>query len=136
MNNSPYKLPEGAGGTPGGCLEFMIGAVMIVVGGYLFTNRLMVTTRLQTLWSGGFSGIAILLVLIGIGVLFFSGKSWLGWLLVAAGSVVILFDVIQSFVIYFQPTSLFQTLLMLGLIFGGLGLVARSLTPHNKTKRL
>jgi hypothetical protein len=29
--------------------------------------------------------------------------------------------------IYFRQTTLFQTLMMLGLLFGGLGLVARSL---------
>jgi uncharacterized protein len=29
--------------------------------------------------------------------------------------------------VYFRPTTLFNTLVMLGLMFGGLGLVARSL---------
>jgi len=38
--------------------------------------------------------------------------------------------VITNLVIYFMPTSLFETILMLGLVFGGLGLVARSLRPH------
>jgi hypothetical protein len=31
--------------------------------------------------------------------------------------------------VYFEPTSLFDTLLMLILLAGGLGLVARSLKP-------
>jgi hypothetical protein len=31
--------------------------------------------------------------------------------------------------IYFQPTSLFNTLLMLGMLFAGLGLLARALVP-------
>jgi len=31
--------------------------------------------------------------------------------------------------IYFRQTTLFNTLVMLGLLFGGLGLVARSLKP-------
>jgi hypothetical protein len=32
--------------------------------------------------------------------------------------------------IYFQPTSLFNTLVMLILLVGGLGLIARSLRHH------
>ncbi len=32
--------------------------------------------------------------------------------------------------IYFRPTSLFDTILMLVLLAGGIGLVARSLRPH------
>jgi len=32
--------------------------------------------------------------------------------------------------IYFEPTSLFNTLTMLVLLAGGLGLVARSLKPY------
>jgi hypothetical protein len=32
--------------------------------------------------------------------------------------------------LYFEPTSLFNTILMLVLLAGGLGLVARALRPH------
>jgi hypothetical protein len=32
--------------------------------------------------------------------------------------------------VYFRPTSLFNTLLMLVLLFGGIGLVARALRPR------
>jgi hypothetical protein len=35
--------------------------------------------------------------------------------------------------IYFEPTSLFDTLLMLVLLAGGIGLVARSLKAHGAT---
>ena len=31
--------------------------------------------------------------------------------------------------VHFQPTSLFDTLMMLGLLMGGIGLIARSLLP-------
>lgn len=34
--------------------------------------------------------------------------------------------------IYFRPTSLFNTLVMLILFVGGLGLIARALGPHSK----
>jgi hypothetical protein len=38
--------------------------------------------------------------------------------------------VIANLHIYFQPTSLFNTLAMLILLVGGLGLIARALLPH------
>lgn len=51
----------------------------------------------------------------------------LGWLLTAAGAVIILAGVLMHMDIYFRQTSLFNTLVMLALLFGGVGLVARSL---------
>ncbi len=35
--------------------------------------------------------------------------------------------------IYFQPTSLFATIVMFGLIAGGLGLFAKGLRPHQNS---
>ena len=35
--------------------------------------------------------------------------------------------------IYFQPTSLFNTLVMLILLAGGLGLIARALRPQRRS---
>jgi hypothetical protein len=63
----------------------------------------------------------------GIGFIFFDAKSIAGWLLTIAGLVIILAGVLLTLHIFFQPTSLFNTLLMLVLLFGGLGLVLRSL---------
>ncbi len=51
----------------------------------------------------------------------------LGWLLTLAGAVIILAGVLMHMDIYFRQTSLFNTVAMLGLLFGGVGLVARSL---------
>ena len=51
-------------------------------------------------------------------------------LLTFAGAVIILVGIISNLDIYFQQTSLFNTLLMLVLLAGGIGLVARSLREH------
>jgi hypothetical protein len=123
-------MQRGAGGTPGGLTEFFAGSAMVLIGSYLFAQRLMVSSNIQTFWGAGGTGIALLLLLIGIGVLFFSGKSVLGWVLVAVGGLMIMIGVITNLVVYFMPTSLFQTVVMLGLVFGGLGLIARALRPH------
>jgi len=46
------------------------------------------------------------------------------------GTLIILAGIVANLHLYFQPTSLFDTLLMLGLLAGGLGLIARSLRPQ------
>jgi hypothetical protein len=123
-------MQRGAGGTSGGLLEFFIGAAMVVIGGYIFLQRLLVTSNIRTFWGSGGSGLALLIMLVGIGVVFFSGRSVIGWIMIIIGAVMIFLSVITNLVVYFMPTSLFETVVMLGLVFGGLGLIARSLRPH------
>jgi hypothetical protein len=57
-----------------------------------------------------------------------------GWLLAAGGLLFILAGVIANMHIYFQATSLFNTLVMLVLLVGGLGLIARSLKTHRSAE--
>jgi hypothetical protein len=123
-------IQRGAGGTPGGLWEFFVGAAMIVIGSILFMQRLMVSSTISALWGTGGSGLALLILLVGIGILFFSGRAVIGWIMVGIGVLMIFVTVILNLVVYFVPTSLFQTVLMLGLVFGGIGLVARALQPH------
>jgi hypothetical protein len=118
---------RGAGGTPGGIGVFVVGVLMIAAGGYLLMNQVQVTTSWWSFGGQGSFGLSLLPLLAGIALLFFNGKSLLGWLLTAAGAAIILAGVLMHMDIYFRQTSLFNTLVMLGLLFGGLGLVARSL---------
>ncbi len=121
---------RGAGGTPGGLGAFLAGLAMVVAGGYLLLTRVTVTSGLWQLWGYNAFGLSLLPLLIGIGLLFFDGRSLAGWLLTAAGALIILVGIIANLGIYFRPTSLFDTLVILGLLAGGLGLVARSLRPQ------
>lgn len=118
---------RGAGGTPGGLGSFLAGSAMVVAGGYLLLTRVTVTSGLWQLWGYNAFGLSLVPLLVGIGFLFFDGRSLLGWALAAAGALIILAGIIANLGIYFRPTSLFDTLLILGLLAGGLGLVARSL---------
>jgi hypothetical protein len=63
----------------------------------------------------------------------FDGRSRLGWLLVLAGVAIILAGILVNLRIWFQPTSLFNTLMMLALLFGGLGLLARAVLPPRRS---
>ena len=121
---------EGAGGTPGGMGEFLLGLGMAVAGAYLLASSVTVSSGSWHVWGYNAFGLSLLPLLFGIGLLFFNGRSIAGWLLTFAGVVIILVGVIANLGIYFQPTSLFNTLVMLVLLAGGIGLVARSLRAH------
>jgi hypothetical protein len=100
---------------------------MVVAGGYLLLTRVTVTSGLWTLWGYNAFGLSLVPLLVGIGILFFEGRSLVGWALTAAGALIIVVGIIANLHVYFRPTSLFDTLLILGLLAAGLGLVARSL---------
>lgn len=121
---------RGAGGTRGGVGEFLLGLGMSVAGAYLLTQQVTVTSGYWTLWGYNAFGLSLLPLLFGIGLLFFNGRSIAGWLLTFAGVIIILVGIIANLGIYFQSTSLFNTLVMLVLLAGGIGLVARSLRAH------
>ena len=121
---------RGAGGTSGGIGEFLLGLGMSVAGAYLLTQRVTVSSSYWTLWGYNAFGLSLLPLLFGVGLLFFNGKSIAGWLLTFCGVVIIFVGIISNLGIYFQSTSLFNTLMMLVLLAGGIGLVARSLRAH------
>lgn len=118
---------RGAGGTPGGVGQFFVGLIMAASGAYLLLQQVEVTTSFWRFGPYGGFGLTLLPLLAGVAVLFYNGKSIVGWLLTLVGAAIILAGVLMHMDIYFRPTSLFNTLVMLGLLFGGLGLLARSL---------
>jgi uncharacterized protein len=121
---------RGAGGTPGGVGEFLFGLAMAVAGGYLLMRQVSVTTGYWTLWGYNTFGLSLLPLAVGVGLLFYNGKSIAGWLLTFVGVVIIFVGILMNLQIYFQQTSLFNLIVILILLAGGLGLVARSLRPH------
>lgn len=128
MENEP-KI-RGAGGTPGGLVEFFIGLGMAVAGAYLITNQVVVTSSFWSIWGYNAFGLTLVPLIFGIGILFFNGKSIVGWLLLFAGIVIIFAGILMNLQIYFQPTSLFNTVIMLVLLAGGIGLIARAIVAH------
>ena len=128
---SRSPVPRGAGGTPGGIGVFFVGVVTIAVGGWLITNQVTVTGGGFSLFGsrfgrGGF-GLTMLPMLVGIALLFMNGKSVVAWLVTLSGVAMILAAVLMNLSIFWAPTSLFNTIVMWGLLAGGLGLVFRSL---------
>jgi hypothetical protein len=119
------------GGTPGGLGEFVMGFIMTCVGGYLLSNQVSVVGSYWSFYGTNTFGITLIPMLFGVAILFWSGRNIIGWFLTAAGALFILAGVIANMHIYFQPTSLFNTLVMLVLLVGGLALIARAIRPHH-----
>ena len=122
---------RGAGGTPGGLGGFFAGLAMVVAGGYLLLTRVTVTsacgtsgatTRSVSRWSPSSSA--------SVSSSSTAARSP-GGCSTAGGALIILVGIIANLQIYFRATSLFDTLVILILLAGGLGLVARSLRPQD-----
>ena len=121
---------RGAGGTSGGVPTFLFGVGLAAAGAYLLTSRVVVHTGGWRLWGYSGFGISLIPLLLGVGLLFFDGRSLVGKLLTFVGAVIIFAGILMNMDIYFQQTSLFATLLMLVMFVGGIGLVLRSLRPQ------
>lgn len=126
---------SGAGGTPGGIGQFLLGFALAVAGGWLLTNQVVVSGGSWTLWGYSSFGMSLVPFVLGIALLFFNGRSVIGWLLLIAGLVIIIAGVLVNLHVYFVATSLFNTLLILVLLFGGIGLIARSLRSQDAVAR-
>jgi hypothetical protein len=121
-----------AGGTPGGLGHFALGFAMACVGGYLLVNQVTVVGSYWNFHGENAFGITLLPMLFGIGLLFWKGRSVIGWLLTIGGALFIFAGIIANLHVYFRPISLFSTIVMLVLLFGGIGLIARGIQPHRK----
>jgi hypothetical protein len=121
---------QGAGGTSGGIGTFFAGLGMMVVGAYLLLTRVTVGSGAWLLWGYNAFGLSLLPLLVGVGWLFFDGRSAGGWMLTACGMLIIVAGIIANLHMYVAPMSLFDTLMILGLLAGGIGVVARSLRSH------
>jgi len=113
-------------------LALFFGLGLTAAGAYLIMQQ--VTVFSGNLFWGGFwgrmggtpIGLSLLPLLIGIGLLVY-GKSALGWALTGLGALIVFLNILTSLQMVFRPTSLFEVVLMFGLLAGGLGLTLRGL---------
>ena len=130
FGGKPAKFQPG--GTSGGIGEFFAGIIMMAVGIYLVFDHVTVHTSYWHFFGSarGSFGATLIPLLAGIALLSFNGRSILGWLLAVGGIFLILAGVLMNLDVYFQPTSLWTTIVMFGLVACGLGLFMRALRPH------
>jgi hypothetical protein len=128
------KVMRGAGGTDGGIGRFFIGLIMMTAGGYLFLQSIQVSIGFGSgyhyfnFWGIGItSGMVLVPFLFGVGMIFYNGRSIIGWLLTGASLVMLTFGVIAQSHFHLQRMTAFELLTILVLLVGGIGLFLSSL---------
>ncbi len=124
-SNTARKF-QGPGGSPGGVGIFIFGLALAIAGGYLIMNQVQVTSAYWHWWGTNTFGLTLIPLVIGLGLLFFDGKSIPGWVLTGGGAVIIFVGILSNLEIYFRQTTLFNVILMLTMFAAGLGLMARA----------
>ena len=119
---------EESGGGVGGLL---LGLIMMAAGGYLLSQQIRVTIRPWQLDGMSGYGLALIPLMMGF-VLVFMGRARIGALAMLVGVVIIGAGMISTINLYFRQMSLFTLALVLMLIFGGIGLAARTLVVRSR----
>jgi len=125
---------QGAGGTSGGSGQFFLGLVMMCGGFYLLLNNVIVSSSFglgsRMFGIGGFGitgGIILIPLIIGVAMIFYNSRNYLGWLIAVVSFFAMVFGVISSVSLDLRTMSAFSLITILVLAFGGLGLFLRSL---------
>jgi len=125
------KAPVGAGGNPGGVASFLLGVGMTIGGGYLLLNALRVVHG----FGGGLfaigslnvtGGMILLPFIIGVAIIFYDASKWYGWLLAGGSLLALIIGAVASVRFSFEGMTAFDLIVILILLFGGIGLVLRS----------
>lgn len=117
-------------------VEFFIGLVMMVVGGYLFMQNVEVTTASIfrfSLWGRRMDGLIFIPLIASIVFLFFKYNT-VSKICCLLSMLIIIANVLMNLEIWWNATSLFATIVIFILMFGGLGLVMRTVfaNPNGK----
>lgn len=127
---------RGAGGTDGGLGSFLIGFVMMCSGFYMLLNSIVVRSNFNFGHSlyrmGGFnvtSGMIMIPFIIGMAIIFYNSKNYIGWFLAGGSLAAFIFGVISNINFSMRHMSAFDLIVIFVLAFGGLGLFLRSLYP-------
>lgn len=127
-------MARGAGGSEGGTGSFLIGLIMMIGGGYLLLDGIVIRPNFglgaRAFGIGGVSitsGMILIPFMFGVGMIFYNSKNWLGWLLAGGSLVALIFGVIANMTLQLGRMSAFDLIVILVLFVGGIGLFLRSL---------
>jgi uncharacterized protein len=128
---------QGAGGTQGGSMTFVIGLIMACAGFYMLLDNIVVSQGFgfgyalyRINYGGGWNvtgGGLLIPFMFGVGWIFYNARAPWGWVLAGGALVAIIFGVLMSLSISIRTMSLLNLIIILVLMVGGLGLFVRSL---------
>lgn len=128
-------MARGAGGTEGGTGTFILGTIMMIAGAYLLLRGIIVRPSFGfgtvAFAVGGYpvtTGMILIPLLLGVGGLFYDSRKLWGWIIAIGSVIAIIAGVIANLNIRLITMSLFDFLIILVLLAGGIGLLLRSLS--------
>ena len=128
INNLKVPKDEKNGGNE--LLQFFIGIILIGVGLFMLSKRVMVHSSWYIWRIGGFdisSGTIVIPLIIGIIWYFFNSKSIVPKIIITLSIIFIVVSIIMSVRINFVTTSMFDYILILGMAAAGSGLLLKVL---------
>ena len=111
-------------------LQFFLGVILIGTGLFMLSKRVMVHSNWYGWEIGGFnlsSGTVIIPLIIGIIWYFCNSKSVVPKVIITLSIIFIVISIIMSVRINFVTTSLFDYILILGMVAAGSGLLLKTL---------
>ena len=111
-------------------LLFFIGLLLLASGLFILSKKVMVTSSWNIFRFGGFnlsSGTITIPLIIGIIWYFFNPKSVIPKIIITLSIIFIILSIIMSVRLHFVTTSLYDYILIFGMIGSGSGLLLRVL---------
>lgn len=111
-------------------LQFFLGVILLGTGLFMLSKRVMVHSNWYGWEIGGFnlsSGTVIIPLIIGIIWYFCNSKSVVPKVIITLSIIFIVISIIMSVRINFVTTSLFDYILILGMVAAGSGLLLKTL---------
>lgn len=111
-------------------LQFFIGVILLGTGLFILSKRVMVGSSWYVWRIGGFdlsTGMVTVPLIIGIIWQFYNPKSMIPKIIMTLGAVFIVATIIMSVRINFVTTSMFDYILMFGMMAAGSGLLIKTL---------
>lgn len=111
-------------------LQFFLGIIMLGLGLFLLSKRVMVHSSWHTWRLGGFnlsSGLVTIPLIIGIIWQFYNSKSVIPKIIITLGVIFLVATIIMSIRITFVTTSMFDYIIIIGLAAAGSGLLLKTL---------
>ena len=117
-------------------MQFVAGIIMLVVGLYIFSQKVIVFSGVFSFGGGRFSsGLIVVPLIIGIVWMFVSGANFASKVFTVLAAIIIIASVVMTTNIHLSAMTLYDWILILVLIFGGAGLVAKVLFANNKSEK-
>lgn len=131
LNFDPYEREE----QKGNILTFFCGIIVFCIGIYMIFQNTIITTGFSLQNIFGFTpnfGVVLIPLLLGIIRLFFDEESVLGWILVIIGILIIIVGILMGLRIHFRAVTLFEGIIMFGMVAAGIGTILKGIFGKNK----